>query len=530
MRKNGILIFGDSSVDATYAQFATAGTGWGKGFNSMLSIQSPQTLASGSSLAVGTAVAGPGEIVFGSQSLLMVNASAAAGENAALDGSGNLVAETGAKLYIANANAGTRYHLFKGFDYEIDATAWRDTNLLNNRLVVGEATYDGDSLILAFTPKEDVASLYPVAIQNAVSHMAENQLVDNDSPAAVVRFLSRAMDPLYLEDGAVVAVIDSGAQIAYAGGVQTSTFAVTQAASKAVQDRLAQPPEVDKGNGLWAKALYGDNHVQGLGAGALKIGNRSQFGGLMVGLDGSLAGASGVWRGGAAIDAGSGSARSRQDFSHTKNDYDFWGATLYGSWTAGQADILGEWRYSQVRNDIDQSVPSSLGLDGKLKADVDSKVIRAGLTGQYRLDNGSFWFTPYAGFRFTSLWLDGFDTKLKGDRVFHTDRSRQNIWQFPVGLRAGTVFGTASGWRWKPKVDVALVPVAGDRSARFDVAMAGWSVTDRLDRPVMDDFYVDATFGVTAEKDNFLFSLNMGVQSSSHQTWQGLQAEVGYRF
>ena len=57
--------------------------------------------------------------------------------------------------------------------------------------------------------------------------------------------------------------------------------------------------------------------------------------------------------------------------------------------------------------------------------------------------------------RFTSLTVDGFDTRAQDEAVLETGSSRQNIWEFPLGLRIGTHFKTASGWTVSSEGDLA---------------------------------------------------------------------------
>ncbi len=132
--------------------------------------------------------------------------------------------------------------------------------------------------------------------------------------------------------------------------------------------------------------------------------------------------------------------------------------------------------------------------------------------------------------RFTSLDVSAFNTRASGETVFETGKSRQNIWEFPIGFSVATKVKTSSGWTLRPSGDLSFVPVTGDRNAHFDVALAGWSVRDSLSRPVMDSSSVNAGVGLTMERKNMSFSLNYALDASSHQTWQTMSARFGWRF
>ena len=116
--------------------------------------------------------------------------------------------------------------------------------------------------------------------------------------------------------------------------------------------------------------MYGAEHARNLGAGSLDGGYNADFGGIVFGGDYAF----GDFRVGMALNAGSGTARSRGDFNATKNDFDFWGMNLYGSWSRDQFNIVGDLGYSANKNEVKQDLPATMQL-GQLRADVDTGVL-----------------------------------------------------------------------------------------------------------------------------------------------------------
>ena len=531
---------------------------FGSGFTlgsgeSMLALGQAVTLGANGSIVVDAGVDKDGTIDgapvsssvwFGDNSLLAVDSSIASGGSSAItagSAGGGITVKDGAKLLIAGAQAGKTYTIAEGFaDSSATVKGWNGSDLIVGRLIDAVRSDGADGAIRVDTTQKSAASVFPsISIPNTLDAMMAAGQNDVNSAAAGIRFLSRAVEPTWLADGDVVPTLDGAAQLSVAGGVQASAMAVGLAPARAVQDHLSLVTNVgqkgtnlhDEGLDVWMSALYGARHVRDFSAGSLDYGYNTDFAGAVLGGDHTFGLGAGKGRVGLALNVGTGDVRSRGDFNSTKNEFDFWGVSLYGGWSLDNLNLIADIGYSAAEHELKQDIPASLGMGGRIRADVDSEIITAGVKGEYRIETGVADVVPHVGVRYLALKTDSFTTKLdQGGDLFHTDSDLQHVWQFPVGVNLSRTFETESGWKVKPQADLSVVPVAGDTKTRIDVRTPGVNASDSMQRRVMDATAFDGVFGVEVQKENVSFGLNYAVQASEHETGHGVTAAFMYRF
>ena len=356
---------------------------------------------------------------------------------------------------------------------------------------------------------------------------------DTESGNMGIRFLSRAVNENHLPKADTVHTVDGAAQIAVAGGVQGMAVAAADAPVRAIQDHASLSHMTTTREGairkdglnLWINALYGAEHARNLGAGSLDGGYNADFGGIVFGGDYAF----GDFRVGMALNAGSGTARSRGDFNATKNDFDFWGMNLYGSWSRDQFNIVGDLGYSANKNEVKQDLPATMQL-GQLRADVDTGVLTAGLRGEYRFETDWADVTPHVGVRYYNLRTDGFTSRIDDHDVFRVGRDTQEIWTFPIGVSFSRDFETSSGWKVKPRADLSVAPAAGDLKAKAKTRVPGVAASDTIKARIMDSVSFDGTLGLEVQKDNISFGLDYGIRASEHKAGHGVNVSFTYKF
>jgi outer membrane autotransporter protein len=174
------------------------------------------------------------------------------------------------------------------------------------------------------------------------------------------------------------------------------------------------------------------------------------------------------------------------------------------------------------------TLPSSMKI-GKAKADIDTSVITADLRAEYQLEANWLDILPHAGVRYTALRTDSHDLKVNGSMLNSVDAETQHVVQFPVGVTL-TKNIDAWGWTVKPQVDVSIIPAVGDKDMNTKVRFSGVNAVDSIDTRIMDSTSWSGMVGVQAEKGNLTFGLNYGIQASSHETDQKIQASIGWKF
>ena len=567
--QNSIVILGDIDASNALKAYATTGRTWGKSADTAaLVIAAPQTLKSngaiivdGSRTEAGTATRNT--VDFADHSVLIVDA-AKVGSKAAItaeNGAGKAHIAGTASLHIANTKAGQTTTVLDSFStinrerggwegdrlssslkstdamisLTVDQTASSGTvatqaesteqpvstnaRMLLRKAAVEEETGPGGSVTASANKASEV--LPGVSLTNTMDQIWTTGQNDTTSDNAGIAFLSQASDSRYVDHDKAVDLINGAAQIIVAAGVQASTLQAAASADDAVQNHLSLVDTVNQngvpqlhaeGADLWVDMLYADGDGSGMKAGVNRTGYNNRYNGIILGSDYTWRQDKDIaTRVGVAASFGKGDTSSRGNFAHTKNDYDTYGVTLYGSWTSGSFNITGTLGWHHQENDLDQY--TSLG---RLKADVDSDILSAGIRGEYRFTTDTVDITPHIGLRYIHLKTDGFSTETKGgDNVFKTSDSSQNLWQIPVGVAFAKDWTTTSGWSVRPNVDFSVIPTAGDKNTVTRVGVRGIDASDSMSAEIID---------------NLSFGLGASYQKGDDTRSRGVNATFNWKF
>ena len=538
--QNSLLVLGDTDTGWALDAFGRSSLQWGQnGVTAALAIRKPQTLNGtlGAVMVDGTKTSAPvltpNTATFADGSLLLVDGSGLNGAAALTSQGGTLNVDAGAKLLIDNITQG-EYAITSGFSVS-NVQGWNGDNLSTPDNLIGLVLgKDADgSMKVQATARRSSDVFRGLSLVNTMDAIWGKGLNDTESGNMGIRFLSRAVNENHLPKADTVHTVDGAAQIAVAGGVQGMAVAAADAPGRAIQDHASllhmtttREGAIRKdGLNLWINALYGAEHARNLGAGSLDGGYNADFGGIVFGGDYAF----GDFRVGMALNAGSGTARSRGDFNATKNDFDFWGMNLYGSWSRDQFNIVGDLGYSANKNEVKQDLPTTMQL-GQLRADVDTGVLTAGLRGEYRFETDWADVTPHVGVRYYNLRTDGFTSRIDDHDVFRVGRDTQEIWTFPIGVSFSRDFETSSGWKVKPRADLSVAPAAGDLKAKAKARVPGVAASDTIKARMMDSVSFDGTLGLEVQKDNISFGLDYGIRASEHKAGHGVNVSFTYKF
>lgn len=379
-----------------------------------------------------------------------------------------------------------------------------------------------------------------------------------NSGNAGIKMVSRAANSDYMTAAEGARVIEGAARMAVVGATQQMAFAASNAATSAATQRTsmanpmanssgtltalvreegsqqwkAENSGLSAGNGmkngaaLWIMPLYQNMNAWNMKADNFNTGYSANFGGVALGGDYTFADA---FRVGLALNIGGGFAESNGDFAKTENKFNFWGINLYGGWAQNNMAVTADVGYTSTFNDVKQDTPLNLGMS-EFKTDMYSYAITAGLRGEYKVQTEYVDIIPHIAARFTSLHSDDYKIKSGGETVFKGEAIDQSIWTFPIGVAFSKDVEMSSGWTFKPQLDLAIIPAAGDIAAKSKVKIPGNSVTADLESNIVDGFSYQGALGFDMYKDNIAFGLNYTIQASEHTTGHGVQATIRYEF
>ena len=282
------------------------------------------------------------------------------------------------------------------------------------------------------------------------------------------------------------AAFDAAMNTAGAAAVFTTAYDRASEFRDAVRGEAGKP----ESNRLWAQVTGGKTKLKGLSTGAQSLHVDTDAYGLVVGGDAALGNAVV----GAAFTAGTGD--SENDDVGVKDDFNFYGLSVYGKTAVGGVDILADGSVTWVKSDLTMGGVADVDTDATTT--VYSLGVQAQRTWDYVVE-----FTPFIGMDIYHVRSDGYDNG-HGARVEDSDATAV---EFPIGATIAKSFD-ANGFKVSPNFTFAVVPTVGDRDIDSKVRFAGAESTYNF--TFADDVKIRTNLGVAAEKDNFRFGLNAG--------------------
>lgn len=543
--QNSVLSLGTADTAKAEAAFTDTGLTWGQNdITAALYIDYEQTMdstkggikvdgslthASDSKDLVATNTA-----TFAAGSLLMVAGDAALTIDGALKAGGTatntisngsaatLKVDSGAKLYIADAQADKQYTIVSGFTNSGSAVidgGWNGTNLLLNKLVKGSGSYSNGSFTVSTQKVKANEALPGVALPNILDAMSSQ----TDSPYAGIKYLSNAISGLN-SNAQTLAAVNSFAQGAEnSGATRTGALAALDLGT-AAQEHLslakaaaeqsggfgkAAVDTADNGS-IWAQYIHNKDKVDNMGG----VSYDGQYNGIVVGGDFADRG---KYSSGIAFSYGSGDSTG----SASKNEFDFWGLSYYGGIQNGDTNLIFDVGYSKTSSDV----------KGVIKAEPDTQVISMGVKGEKVISNGhGTSYVPYAGLRYMNIDTDSYNGSIDGKTAAHYSTDKADLWLLPVGISISHESVTAGGWKVRPTADIAYVWTLGDKNTAMDITVPGVNATDRLGYDIMDSGFFVGKLGLEAEKGDWTYGLGYACQKGSHAQNSKFMLNVTYSF
>ena len=388
-----------------------------------------------------------------------------------------------------------------------------------NRLTVGDAMLGGkvvngtaqvkvqnaEEVMPGFFLNKDMQRIYDEHLFDAAS---------SDAQIAMLTQFSQAVNGMASmgEFKAASQALEEGSNSAVLGGAYNAALDAGEQFNKALDRRMTVANGLNRAEGftLWADVIGTSNQAKKL------YGNSGYdldlYGGVLGGdytfaqYDATL---------GAALTVGTGSGGSKGTATSIDNDVDFVGFSVYGNKRCPIVNSKFDLGYMQTKSDI-----SAANSMGNWSSDVKAKAFTFGFGVELPTTVGIVNVTPHAGIRYTRLDVEG------RDGLFGTDDDKLNVFQAPLGVTFSGAFET-SGWNLAPTFDLSVVPAFGDKDATTKYN----GLTTEVITRVVDSSPVQATLGLSAQKDAFTFGINytLGAGSDERQN-HSFNANVRYTF
>lgn len=388
-----------------------------------------------------------------------------------------------------------------------------------NSLTIGDAmlggtVVDGTAQVKVQNAEEVMPGFF---LNKDMQRIYDEHLFDaasSDAQIAMLTQFSQAVNGMTSlgEIKAASQALEEGSNSAVLGGAYNAALDAGEQFNKALDRRMTVANGLNRAEGftLWADVIGTSNQAKKL------YGNSGYdldlYGGVLGGdytfaqYDATL---------GAALTVGTGSGGSKGTATSIDNDVDFVGFSVYGNKRCPIVNSKFDLGYMQTKSDI-----SAANSMGNWSSDVKAKAFTFGFGVELPTTVGIVNVTPHAGIRYTRLDVEG------RDGLFGTDDDKLNVFQAPLGVTFSGAFET-SGWNLAPTFDLSVVPAFGDKDATTKYN----GLTTEVITRVVDSSPVQATLGLSAQKDAFTFGINytLGAGSDERQN-HSFNANVRYTF
>lgn len=502
--RNSVMSFGVGNNEKAQETFAKTGLTWGDEpeaitaglyINGSVDLTKGAVVVNGSMEKVPANTIANGTFTAAANSVVMVNGQAINDENesAAITEAKNVDVADTSKLYIDGAKKGETYHVIAGAD-----SAWNDTNIISNNALLkfaGESNADSKFDVTASYDKVDnVYGAGAVEIANIVYKTLETK---NEGDKAFDFFNAAANANNNATKAAQIAAFNSAANMGELAGVNHGTYSMSNAMTDAVAHHLSLATHGEQDKDIWAHYIHNKEDIDGMDFGGVDGSYEAQYNGIVVGSDLYK---NGKTTAGIALSYADGNINGSNIASSTKNDAEYYGASLYGRIDNGDSAILGDISYMHSDNDITQN-----NSGHEITASADADAFSIGIRAEQAYKAGAGKFVPYAGIRYMHLGAGDYSNSLGME--YNADD--QNLWLLPVGVTYSAEVQSGD-WTVKPIAEVGYVWTMGDRDTDQTVSLNGASDTFGFETADSGSFI--GRLGIEAEKADVTYGLSYEYQ------------------
>lgn len=503
--ENSVMSFGVDNNEKAQETFAKTGLTWGGEeeaiiaglyINGSVDLNGQAIVVDGNLKKADDAETKAGTFTAAKNSVVMVDGTTIAGENeAAIVGAVTVTVGENSKLYIDSAKNGETYHVIAG----TDTNGWADANIVSdNALLVFNG--DGNTGDKKFDVTAKYQSVNNVYGDNAVvidSIVDKTLKVKDEGDKAFDFFNAAANSKINATKDSQIAAFNSVANMGELAGVNHGTYSMSNAMTDAVAHHLSLATHGEQDKDIWAHYIHNKEDIDGMDFGGVDGSYEAQYNGIVVGSDLYK---NGKTTAGIALSYADGNINGSNIASSTKNDAEYYGASLYGRIDNGDSAILGDISYMHSDNDITQN-----NSGHEITASADADAFSIGIRAEQAYKAGAGKFVPYAGIRYMHLGAGDYSNSLGME--YNADD--QNLWLLPVGVTYSAEVQSGD-WTVKPIAEVGYVWTMGDRDTDQTVSLNGASDTFGFETADSGSFI--GRLGIEAEKADVTYGLSYEYQ------------------
>ena len=500
--ENSVMSFGVENNEKAEETFAKTGLTWGEDaitaglyINGSVDLTGGAVVVNGGLEEVPAAAPANGTFTAAANSVVMVDGQSINKEGtAAITGVTTVTVEDTSKLYIDGAKKGETYHVIDDAN-----AAWQDANIVSDNALL---KFEGDGVDT--DSKFDVTASYD-KVNNVygegavvIDSVVDKTLADKNAGDKAFDFFNAAANANNnATKAAQIAAFNSAANMGELAGVNHGTYSMSNAMTDAVAHHLSLATHGEQDKDIWAHYIHNKEDIDGMDFGGIDGSYEAQYNGIVVGSDLYK---NGKTTAGIALSYADGNINGSNIASSTKNDAEYYGASLYGRIDNGDSAILGDISYMHSDNDITQN-----NSGHEITASADADAFSIGLRAEQAYKAGAGKFVPYAGIRYMHLGAGDYSNSLGME--YNADD--QNLWLLPVGVTYSAEVQSGD-WTVKPIAEVGYVWTMGDRDTDQTVSLNG--ANDTFGFETADSGSFIGRLGIEAEKADVTYGLSYEYQ------------------
>lgn len=502
--RNNYVGIGTNDENAAKEMFSKTGLTFGENdITAVLYIAGNQTLESGKgaisvdgsktgSSDFGTVVAG--SFTAADNSVVMVDGQSIK-ENAAVSGVTDVAISSDSILYVDGAKKGETYKVLAGSGID---QGWADDNIISdNSLIIFTGDHTDNDNFDVTASYDKVNNVYGEGAV-VIDSIVDKTLAEKTAGDKAFDFFNDAVN--YKNNAtkaAQVEALNSVANMGELAGVNHGTYSMSNAMTDAVAHHLSLATHGEQDKDIWAHYIHNKEDIDGMNFGGVDGSYEAQYNGIVIGSDLYK---NGKTTAGIALSYADGNINGSTFASSTKNEAEYYGASLYGRIDNGNSAILGDISYMHSDNDITQN-----NSGHEITASADADAFSIGIRAEQAYKAGAGKFVPYAGIRYMHLGAGDYSNSLGME--YNADD--QNLWLLPVGVTYSAEVQSGD-WTVKPIAEVGYVWTMGDRDTDQTVSLNGASDTFGFETADSGSFI--GRLGIEAEKSDVTYGLSYEYQ------------------
>lgn len=499
--QNSVMSFGVDNNEKAQETFAKTGLTWGKDaitaglyINGSVDLNGQAIVVDGKLTEAKNAVTTAGTFSAAKNSIAMVDGQSIK-DTAAVSGVTDVAISSDSILYVDGAEKGETYKVLAGSGID---QGWADDNIISdNSLIIFTGDHTDDDNFDVTASYDKVNNVYGEGAV-VIDSVVDKTLADKNAGDKAFDFFNAAANANNnATKAAQIAAFNSAANIGELAGVNHGTYSMSNAMTDAVAHHLSLAIHGEEDKDIWAHYIHNKEDIDGMDFGGVDGSYEAQYNGIVVGSDLYK---NGKTTAGIALSYADGNINGSNIASSTKNDAEYYGASLYGRIDNGDSAILGDISYMHSDNDITQN-----NSGHEITASADADAFSIGIRAEQAYKAGAGKFVPYAGIRYMHLGAGDYSNSLGME--YNADD--QNLWLLPVGITYSAEVQSGD-WTVKPIAEVGYVWTMGDRDTDQTVCLNGASDTFGFETADSGSFI--GRLGIEAEKSDVTYGLSYEYQ------------------